>query len=142
MQGFNVIIVFHHEEEKILMCERKKDPYKGKSNFVGGKIEKKELGIDAAYRELEEETNIKRNDIVLYHLMDYVYHIADCYVEVYVGKLIHDVSLIEEKNRLFWSDLNHNFFDMNIYAGEGNIGHMLEQVRLFKDILFKKDKTK
>lgn len=138
MQGYNVIIVFNIEENKILMCERKKDPYQGKANFVGGKIEPGESGIDAAYRELSEETNIRKDDIELYHLMDYVYHLADCYVEVYVGKLKHDVHLIEEKNRLFWSDLNHNFFDLSQYAGEGNIGHMLEQVRLFRDILFKK----
>ncbi|MFP3472321.1 NUDIX hydrolase, partial [Micrococcus sp. SIMBA_144] len=42
----------------IMFCERLKNPYKGLSNLVGGKIEDGEKGIDAAYRELLEETNI------------------------------------------------------------------------------------
>jgi len=133
MQGFNIIIVYNNNLDKLLMCERIKDPYVGLNNFVGGKIEDQESGIDAAYRELYEETSIKKEDITLHHLMDFTYYIADCYVEVYVGKLKKDVEVIGEENKLFWSDLNHNFFDLNLYAGEGNIGHMIEQVNLVKD---------
>ncbi|ENL4422339.1 NUDIX domain-containing protein [Bacillus cereus] len=48
-----------------------RDPYKGLSNLVGGKIENGESGIEAAYREILEETNISKEDIILYHLMDF-----------------------------------------------------------------------
>lgn len=41
MRGYNVIVVYNENADKILMCKRKKDPYKGLANFVGGKIEKK-----------------------------------------------------------------------------------------------------
>ena len=58
MQGYNLLAVFDKNAEKILMCKRKKNPYKGLSNFVGGKIEKNENGMDAAYRELLEVTSI------------------------------------------------------------------------------------
>ena len=58
MQGYNVITVFDSSAEKILMCKRKKNPYKGLSNFFGGKIETYENGFHAAYRELEDETAI------------------------------------------------------------------------------------
>ena len=51
MRGYNVIVVYNENADKILMCKRKKDPYKGLANFVGGKIEKNENGLDAAYRE-------------------------------------------------------------------------------------------
>ena len=67
MQGFNVIAVYNVKADKILMCKRRKDPYKGLSNFVGGKIENGEDGISAAYRELEEETTITKEDITLTH---------------------------------------------------------------------------
>lgn len=40
MQGYNVIVVFNPQLDKMLMCRRKKEPYKNLSNFVGGKIEK------------------------------------------------------------------------------------------------------
>ena len=45
MQGYNVIVVFNNQLTKVLMCKRKKEPYKGLSNFVGGKIEKNEDGL-------------------------------------------------------------------------------------------------
>ncbi|HDR4350701.1 MULTISPECIES: hypothetical protein [Bacillus cereus group] len=41
-----------------------------------------------------------------------------------------------DENILYWSDLNNNFFDMSLYAGEGNIGHMIEQVNYVKERLF------
>ncbi|MCR8848444.1 NUDIX domain-containing protein [Rossellomorea sp. SC111] len=136
MQGYNVLMVYNKDMDKLLMCERLKNPYKGLSNLVGGKIESGEKGIDAAYRELLEETNISNEDISLHHLMDFKYYLQNCYVEVYVGRLKRDVTVTGDENILYWSDLDHNFYDMSLYAGEGNIGHMIEQVNNVKDSLF------
>jgi len=133
MQGYNLILVYNKETNRILMCKRKKDPYKGLDNLVGGKIEENEDGFSSAYRELFEETGITSNDIELKHLMDFKYYYQNCYVEVYVGRLKHDVILIEEDEELYWSDLNHNFFDYFLYAGEGNIGHIIEQVNMYRE---------
>ncbi len=137
MQGLNVIVVFDETAERMLMCRRKKDPYKGLSNFVGGKIEQNEDGITAAYRELEEETAIGREDIALTHLMDFTYHLDRCYVEVYVGKLNKTVAVHGEENELYWSDLNHDFFDASLYAGEGNIGHIMMHVEMSRERLLR-----
>ncbi len=133
MQGYNVLMVYNRSMEQLLMCKRLKDPYKGLSNLVGGKIENGETGIEAAYRELLEETSISNDDIVLHHLMDLKYYQQNCYVEVYVGKLKRDVVVSGDENKLYWSELNHDFFDLSLYAGEGNIGHMIEQVNMCKD---------
>lgn len=130
MQGYNCIMIFEKNMKRMLMCERMKDPYKGLYNLVGGKIEPEEDGETAAYRELFEETGIGRKDVHLIHLMDFTYYCADCYVECYVGRLSRDVELVEEKNPLLWMDVDQDFFTMERFAGEGNIGHMLEQVKL------------
>ncbi|MBE6813153.1 MAG: NUDIX hydrolase [Ruminococcaceae bacterium] len=139
MQGYNAIVVFNKEADKMLMCKRRRNPYKGLSNFVGGKIEKDENGLDAAYRELAEETAITKNDIVLTHLMDFTYHLGNCYLEVYVGKLNKAVTVVGDENDLYWSSLEHNFFDASQYAGEGNIGHIMMHVEMFKDKLLLQD---
>ena len=131
MQGYNCIMVYHKNEDKLLFCKRIKDPYKGKFNLVGGKIEEGEDGKAAAYRELYEETGIGREDIALSHMMDFVYYNQGCYVEVYVGVLERDVVLREETHPLCWLELQEDFFDLEKFAGEGNIGHMLEQVKQF-----------
>lgn len=47
MQGYNVLLVYNKDMDKLLMCERLKNPYKGLSNLVGGKIENGESGIEA-----------------------------------------------------------------------------------------------
>lgn len=137
MKKLNVIIVFNNEEEKILMCKRTKEPYKGKLNLVGGKVEKDEDELHAAYRELEEETGISKNDIILTNLMNFEYKMLDMELEVYVGRLNKEVRLVEEVNKLLWVNKNDNFFDIEKYAGEGNIGHMLKQVDIYKDKVLK-----
>lgn len=136
MKKFNVILVFNKEENKILMCKREKEPYKGKFNLVGGKVEQNEEELQAAYRELKEETGITNNDITLSHIMNFQYKMSDMELEVYTGKLNNDVTLIEEVNKLYWIDKNENFFNIDKFAGEGNIGHMLQQAEIYKDKLF------
>ena len=128
MKGYNIIVVFNKNADRMLMCKRVKDPYKGLSNFVGGKIEQGEDGMSAAYRELFEETAITKDDIKLTHLMDFTYHMAGEYVEVYVGRLNKEFEVHGEENKLYWSTLDHDFFDPTLYAGEGNIGHIMMHI--------------
>lgn len=135
MQGYNLVAVFNMDCSKMLMCKRLKNPYKGLINMVGGKIEENENHVDAAFRELFEETGITREQIKLTHLMDFTYYLDNCYVEVYVGRLNCEAAVYGEENTLFWSGFEHNFFDMNEYAGEGNIGHIMEHIKLFKEQL-------
>ena len=73
MKKMNIIVIFDKDFKKILMCKRTKDPYKGLYNFVGGKIEKENDGLNEAYRELVEETNIGKNDVELKHFMNIEY---------------------------------------------------------------------
>ncbi|MDE6580577.1 MAG: NUDIX domain-containing protein [Ruminiclostridium sp.] len=135
MQGYNLVAVFSKDCSKMLMCKRLKDPYEGLINMVGGKIEENEDHETAAYRELFEETGITREQIKLTHLMDFTYHLDNCYVEVYVGRLNCEVTVKGDENTLFWSGFDHDFFDMEEYAGEGNIGHIMEHIKLFKEQL-------
>ena len=136
MKKLNVILVYNKEEDKILMCKREKEPYKGKFNLVGGKVELDEDELHAAYRELREETGITDNNITLSHIMNFQYKMSDMELEVYAGKLNKDVELVEEVNKLYWMDKKENFFDLDKFAGEGNIGHMLQQAEIYKSKLF------
>lgn len=134
MQGYNCIMVYDKTGKELLFCKRSSEPYKGKYNLVGGKIEPGEDGFMAAYRELEEETGITRQQITLRHMMDFKYYNqgAGCYVEVYVGHLSEDVVLRKEKHPLcFLKEAEEDFFSLEKFAGEGNIGHMVEQVKDF-----------
>lgn len=135
MQGYNVIVVYNEALDNILLCKRSNNPYRGLSGLVGGKIEAGENSLKSAYRELYEETSISSDDITLHHLMDFTYYYKNCYVEAYAGKLKHNVSVSGDENELYWSGLNQNFFDSSLYAGEGNIGHIIEQVNMYKDMI-------
>ena len=129
MKRMNVIAVYNPDMSKLLMCKRAKNPYKGLYNLVCGKIEVENDDLNEAYRELKEETNIGKEDIELTHVMRLTYYKADFELEVFYGVLKHEVQLIEEVNKLEWIDADDDFFDMNKYAGEGSIGHMLEWIK-------------
>ena len=129
MKIMNVIVVYDRTRQQILMCLRRKDPYKGKLNFVGGKLEAGETSEEAAYRELQEETGIRREQITLVHLMDMVYYTYDMKLEIFTGWLKEEVTVSGEENDLLWLDADENFEDMNRFAGEGNIAHIIEMIR-------------
>ena len=133
MKKLNVILLFNKDESKVLMCLREKEPYKGLFNLVGGKLEEGETELEGAYRELEEETGITKDDVLLSNLMNFQYIKKDFELEVYSGRLNKDVELVEEVNKLYWIDSSENFFDKEKFAGEGNIGVMYETYLLNKD---------
>ena len=142
MTGYNLIVVFDKTGKSVLLCKRIKEPYLGLYNFIGGHIEKDESGEDAAYRELFEETAIDRDRITLSHLMDFTYYCQDCYVEVWVGRLREDFTPHGDENPLLWGDASGDLFDMTRFAGEGNMGHIMEQIRQYTHILSDNKPTK
>lgn len=122
---YNCIVVFDRDKSHVLFCKRVKDPYKGQYNFVGGKLEPGEHSAHAAYRELEEETGIGRQEIELFHLMDMTYYYQQYVLEIYVGQLHSAVNLVEEANPLEWLSLYENFVDPEKFAGDQNIAHII-----------------
>ena len=136
MKHSNIIAVFNKDYTRVLMCLRRKDPYMGKYNFVGGKVKAGEDNLSAAYRELFEETGITVEKISLTHFMDFTYYEWDICLELYVGILNDDVAVYGEENELFWISLGENFFDTERFAGEGNIGHMMLAIDMAKKKLF------
>ena len=132
MQKLNLILVYNNNQDKILMCKRKKEPYKGKLNLVGGKVEENEDELSAAYRELEEETGISKADIKLINIMNFTYCLEDFEMEIYYGILNKKCELIEEVNKLCWVDKSEDFFNIDKFAGEGNIYHIIKRVELYR----------
>ena len=129
MKCMNIIAVIDHTGGKILMCKRRKNPYIGLFNLVGGKIEPGEESERAACRELREETGITEKEISLLHFCDFTYHTFGIRLEVWFGRLAAPFEVHGEENELCWMSLDENFFDMTRFAGEGNIGHIVEELR-------------
>lgn len=127
----NIIVVLDPRAENVLLCLRTHEPYAGLYNFVGGKVEGDESEIESAYRELAEETGITQEDIELVHFMNQYYAFSDTELVTFVGRLKHDVNLIPEKNPLEWVPVNQEFFDMKRFAAEGNVGHIMENVKYY-----------
>ena len=94
MEKMNIIVVFDKSFKNILFCKRSKDPYRNMYNLIGGNIEKENDGLNEAYRELEEETNINKKDIILQHFMNLIYVKWNKELEVYYEILNKEVKLI------------------------------------------------
>lgn len=131
MKKFNLIVVFDKKMDKALFCIRAKEPYKGMYNFVGGKVEEGEENDEAAYRELFEETGISSKDIKLDHFMDLNYFKYENNIQVYYGILEKNVKLVEEKNKLEWLTINDELLNIKKFAGNYNIAHIIEQIKVY-----------
>ena len=131
MRKFNLIVVFNEDLTETLFCIREKEPYKWLYNFVGGKVERNESNDDAAYRELYEETGISTKDIKLDHFMDLNYFKYENNLQVYYGILKHEVTLVEEKNKLEWVTINEELLDNSKFAGNYNIPHIIRQIKVY-----------
>lgn len=131
MRNLNLVVVFNKNLDKGLFCIRAKEPYKGMYNFVGGKAEEGETQEEAAYRELFEETGISKEDIKLDHFMDLTYYKYENYISVFYGILENEVTLVEEKNKLEWVDLDEKLLDCSKFAGNYNIPHIIRQIKVY-----------
>ena len=131
MRKLNLIVVFNTNLDKVLFCIRAKEPYKGRYNFVGGKVEENESNDNAAYRELFEETGISNQDIELEHFMDLNYFKYENNLQVYYGILKREVDLVEEKNKLEWVAINEKLLDNSKFAGNYNIPHIIRQIKVY-----------
>ncbi len=129
MKVMNLLVIYSSDCREILMCRRRKAPYKGLLNFTGGKVKDGESSIDAAYRELYEETSITCKDVSLVHFMDMVYYTYDCKLEVFVGRLNKAVTVSGSENELLWLPADGDFSDTTVFAGEWNIPHIIEMIR-------------
>lgn len=125
----NIIAVFDQHKDRVLMCLRRKDPYKGMLNFVGGKIKAGEDPLEAAYRELWEETALSREQIRLAHVMNLHYPLADELLEVYTGTLAGPAHVYGDENELLWVDVGEDFSDITRFAGKGNIYHIMRYIQ-------------
>ena len=131
MRKLNLLVVFSTDLNKVLFCIRSKEPYKGLYNFVGGKVEDNETNDEAAYRELFEETGISNKDIELDHFMDLNYFKYENNLQVYYGILKHEVTLVEEKNKLEWVTISDELLDNSKFAGNYNIPHIIRQIEVY-----------
>jgi len=136
MRKLNIIVVFDETAENVLMCRRRKKPYIGKLNFIGGHIEDGEDSLAAAYRELWEETAIKQDDVELIHFMNLEYLMDKNRLEVYVGKLNKPVFVHGDENELIWTSTANEFGNLDKFAGDGNILHIMQMIEKQWSILF------
>lgn len=143
MKRYNIIMLYDQEMKRILFCKRRKRPYLGKLNFPGGKWEEGESFIDAAYRELQEETGIGRESITqMFHLIDFSYYDTDSILELYVCRLLREVELVQEPggNELIWIPIKGtDFGDTEDFGGDGNILHCYLMAERNKELIFDKE---
>lgn len=137
---YNLAVVFDCDGTHVLVCRRRKNPYQGMLNFVGGKIKDGEDHTQAAYRELREETSISGKDIQLIHIMDFAYPLEDGLIEVYAGILSSKVVISGSENELLWINTNDDFSDTERFAGCGNIYHIMNYIKTYKARIFTNEK--
>ena len=63
--------------------------------------------------------------------MDLNYFKCENNLQVYYGILKHEVTLVEEKNKLEWVTINDELLDNSKFAGNYNIPHIIRQIKVY-----------
>ena len=121
----------------------------GNIKIIDNVLKSNKIKHEILYLSLDDELDFDSYDLVyigsgteenqkiaLKHLMNFQYEMSDMELELYVGKLNKEKEVIEEINKLYWLNKNEDFFNVEKFAGEGNIGHMVKQVEIYKNKLF------
>jgi hypothetical protein len=88
------------------------------AEVITEQLKSAEDGLSAAYRELEEETAITKNDIMLTYLMDFTYYLSNIKLEVYVGRINKEISVHGDENDLECIEINQNFLSMLPFSSD------------------------
>ena len=67
--------------------------------------------------------------------MNFDYPFQDMQLQVYIGKIKKQIELVEEVNQLFWIEINSDFWNLDKFAGDGNIWHMIKYADNYKNEL-------
>ena len=63
--------------------------------------------------------------------MDLNYFKYENNIQVFYGILKHEVTLVEEKNKLEWLDINDELLNNKKFAGNYNIPHIIRQIKIY-----------
>lgn len=136
---YTVTLIFNKDKDKVLMCWHNKQKM---WNYVGGKVGDTESGVDASYRELEEETGIAKDDITLSFVRcenTSTGYSGTWSLYVMAGVLDRDVELKPEKNKLKWIDIDDVSTILCESFGYGNcflfLREALKVLRLEKELM-------
>lgn len=69
-EAVSLLLIDPHHSNRTYVAERISEPYLGQWTFPGGKVDVGELPLEAAIRELEEETGLIRED---FHKIQRIY---------------------------------------------------------------------
>lgn len=64
VKKYSVVILLNEDGSKVLLQKKDRTLFKGKLNGVGGKIEKDEMPVNGALREVLEETSLRPEDLL------------------------------------------------------------------------------
>ena len=83
----------------------------------------------------KSKTGISINDIELDHFIDLKYFKYENNIIVFFGIFQHEVTLVEEKNKLEWVTINEELLDNSRFAGNYNIPHIIRQIKVYLAIM-------
>lgn len=125
MKEFVLALVFDENYENLLLMRRKKEPYTGLLNGIGGKIDNGETPHEAVKREFYEETNFDEIDLDLLVTMVF----ENEHLHVFSGSMpLQDIIIKENHEGVYdWYEIDDSFFDCmnNDLAGGGNLPYFI-----------------
>lgn len=146
MKHYVVGLIFDLEMKNVLLLHRKKEPYQGLYNGVGGKVERGETSYQAMIRELEEETgflpiNIKSSGYVITLSYELEKKIDVYYFVLNDNEHRLPIGNVTNEGNLKWLHISENhLLDASHpeMAGDGNIAYFIQYARKLENDKYQK----
>lgn len=127
MKKYVLGMVFDPSFEHLLLMKRKKNPYNGLLNGIGGKIDEGETPLESIQREFKEETEFESyNRLELMFTMQF----ENEEMHVYFIEVDKQVIKVKENHEGIydWYEVNDSFFDClnEELAGGGNLPYFIK----------------
>jgi len=125
----NICLIFNNQFTKVVLIKRLKDPYKGKLNGIGGKLNYRENRLTGILREVKEELGIKleKDKLKKFCTIDDGSYIMDVFFSTINVEAL-TLPLSTREGLVNWYEVDNLFRNEEGLAGSGFLRYLLYSI--------------
>jgi len=125
----NICLIFNEKFTKVILIKRIKDPFKGKLNGIGGKLNYRESSLKGMLREIKEELGVamKKEHLKKFCVVDDGLYIMDVYL-CKINEEFLKLPLDTKEGLIDWYEIKDVCSNDECLAGNGFLMYIFHNI--------------